>query len=136
MGRSACQYIIQDLGGPLDTALINMLNNKAQKRGYFNSYQGLPVKKLRVDGVSLSHCLASWGHGRCLKDPLWQNHHHISFINILVVRICGSSVLLLLFFFFFLKNAASAFLKAARHLQSLPGRKAQEALKGCFCFSL
>lgn len=136
MGQSACQYIIQDLGGPPDTALINMLNNKAQKRGCFNSYQGLPVKKLRVDPVSLSPCLASWGHGRCLKDPLWQNHHHISFINTLVVRICGSSGFFCCCCFFFLKNAASAFLKAARHLQSLPGRKAQGALKGCFCFSL
>lgn len=132
MGRSACQYIIQDLGGPPDTALINMLNNKAQKRGYFNSYQGLPVKKLRVDGVSLSHCLASWGHGRCLKDPLWQNHHHISFINILVVRICGSSVLLLLFFFFLPEKCCVRLLESCETSPKLARQKSSGSSQRVF----
>lgn len=50
------------------------------------------MKKLRAYPVSLSPCFASWGHGRYFKDPLWQNNHNISFINILIVRICGPAM--------------------------------------------
>lgn len=107
------------------------------------------MKKLRAYPVSLSPCFASWGHGRCFKDPLWQNHHNISFINILMVRICGPAMVwwwcfVLGFFVLVLvwlvvgfcvlfpapphpppmeNAAASSFLKAVRNPQSLLDRK-------------
>lgn len=67
-----------------------MLNNKAERRCCFSSVW---VYQWRADPVNLSFCLTSWRHGRCFADRLWQNHHQISFITILMIRICVPSML-------------------------------------------